>query len=293
MIKSMTGFGAGNCENESYKIHVEVKSVNQKFLDVDFHMPRCLNPFEDAMKRRIRNYASRGKMDINVNFQDKREQKKEISIDKNLAIAYHRALNEMSDLLHLARPDDVCQIAAYPEVLMLEDMNEGMEDCEAVLFEALDAAMERLVQMREVEGRNMYDDFQKRLVVLDGYVDSIAGLAPQIVEHYRARLQKVLSELLDKQDIDETRIIQETAIYADKINYTEEIVRIRSHFKQFRRILDTRDVPVGRKLDFLVQEMNREINTIASKANNVEAAQLTVDVKSEIEKIREQIQNIE
>ena len=293
MIKSMTGFGAGNCENESYKIHIEVKSVNQKFLDLDFHMPRCLNPFEDAMKRRIRTYASRGKMDVNVNFQDKREKKKEIRVDKNLAIAYHKALNEMSDLLHLARPDDVCEIAAYPEVLRLEDMDEGLEDCETVLLEALDAAMERLVQMREVEGRNIYEDFQKRIAVLEGYVENISGLAPQIVAHYRERLQKTLSELLDKQDIDETRIIQETAVYADKINYTEEVVRIRSHFKQFRRIIDTTDVPVGRKLDFLIQEMNREINTIASKANNVEAAQLTVDVKSEIEKIREQIQNIE
>ena len=293
MIKSMTGFGAGNCENESYKIHIEVKSVNQKFLDLDFHMPRCLNPFEDAMKRRIRTYASRGKMDVNVNFQDKREKKKEIRVDKNLAIAYHKALNDMSDLLHLARPDDVCEIAAYPEVLRLEDMDEGLEDCETVLLEALDAAMERLVQMREVEGRNIYEDFQKRIAVLEGYVENISGLAPQIVAHYRERLQKTLSELLDKQDIDETRIIQETAVYADKINYTEEVVRIRSHFKQFRRIIDTTDVPVGRKLDFLIQEMNREINTIASKANNVEAAQLTVDVKSEIEKIREQIQNIE
>lgn len=293
MIKSMTGFGAGDCENESYKIHIEVKSVNQKFLDLDFHMPRCLNPFEDAMKRRIRTYASRGKMDVNVNFQDKREKKKEIRVDKNLAIAYHKALNEMSDLLHLARPDDVCEIAAYPEVLRLEDMDEGLEDCETVLLEALDAAMERLVQMREVEGRNIYEDFQKRIAVLEGYVENISGLAPQIVAHYRERLQKTLSELLDKQDIDETRIIQETAVYADKINYTEEVVRIRSHFKQFRRIIDTTDVPVGRKLDFLIQEMNREINTIASKANNVEAAQLTVDVKSEIEKIREQIQNIE
>ena len=293
MIKSMTGFGAGDCENESYKIHIEVKSVNQKFLDLDFHMPRCLTPFEDAMKRRIRTYASRGKMDVNVNFQDKREKKKEIRVDKNLAIAYHKALNEMSDLLHLARPDDVCEIAAYPEVLRLEDMDEGLEDCETVLLEALDAAMERLVQMREVEGRNIYEDFQKRIAVLEGYVENISGLAPQIVAHYRERLQKTLSELLDKQDIDETRIIQETAVYADKINYTEEVVRIRSHFKQFRRIIDTTDVPVGRKLDFLIQEMNREINTIASKANNVEAAQLTVDVKSEIEKIREQIQNIE
>ena len=135
--------------------------------------------------------------------------------------------------------------------------------------------------------------FQQRLGVLEGYVEKIAALGPQIVEHYRERLNKTLKELLAAQDIDENRIIQETAIYADKVNYTEEIVRLQSHFKQFREILAAADAPVGRRLDFLVQEMNREINTTASKANSTEAAQLSVDVKSEIEKLREQIQNIE
>lgn len=293
MIKSMTGFGMGDCENESYKIHIEVKSVNQKFLDIDFHMPRCLNLFEAVLKKTIQTYASRGKMDVNVIFWDKREKKKQIRVDKNLAIAYHKALNNMSDLLHLARPDDVCEIATYPDVLTLEDMGDSLEGCEDVLLGALDGAMKRFVEMREAEGANICADFQKRLVLLEDYVTKVAVLAPKIVEFYRTRLQKTMDELLARQDIDETRIIQETAIYADKVNYTEEIVRIRSHFKQFKKIIDNADAPVGRKLDFLVQEMNREINTIASKANNTEAAQLAVDVKSEIEKLREQIQNIE
>ncbi len=293
MLRSMTGFGAGDAENESYRIHVEVKSVNQRYLDIDVHMPRLLNPFEEPMKKRIKAYASRGKMDLNVTFVDKRDKQKIIRVDKSLAVAYHKALNEMSDLLHLARPDDVCEIAAYPDVITMEETADSLEGCEEILMAALDAALKNFMAMREAEGANIEADFQQRLGVLEGYVEKIAALGPQIVEHYRERLNKTLKELLAAQDIDENRIIQETAIYADKVNYTEEIVRLQSHFKQFREILAAADAPVGRRLDFLVQEMNREINTTASKANSTEAAQLSVDVKSEIEKLREQIQNIE
>ena len=293
MLRSMTGFGAGDAENESYRIHVEVKSVNQRYLDIDVHMPRLLNPFEEPMKKRIKAYASRGKMDLNVTFVDKRDKQKIIRVDKSLAVAYHKALNEISDLLHLARPDDVCEIAAYPDVITMEETADSLEGCEEILMAALDAALKNFMAMREAEGANIEADFQQRLGVLEGYVEKIAALGPQIVEHYRERLNKTLKELLAAQDIDENRIIQETAIYADKVNYTEEIVRLQSHFKQFREILAAADAPVGRRLDFLVQEMNREINTTASKANSTEAAQLSVDVKSEIEKLREQIQNIE
>ena len=293
MLRSMTGFGAGDAENESYRIHVEVKSVNQRYLDIDVHMPRLLNPFEEPMKKRIKAYASRGKMDLNVTFVDKRDKQKIIRVDKSLAVAYHKALNEMSDLLHLARPDDVCEIASYPDVITMEETADSLEGCEEILMAALDAALKNFMAMREAEGANIEADFQQRLGVLEGYVEKIAALGPQIVEHYRERLNKTLKELLAAQDIDENRIIQETAIYADKVNYTEEIVRLQSHFKQFREILAAADAPVGRRLDFLVQEMNREINTTASKANSTEAAQLSVDVKSEIEKLREQIQNIE
>ena len=245
------------------------------------------------MKKRIKAYASRGKMDLNVTFVDKRDKQKIIRVDKSLAVAYHKALNEMSDLLHLARPDDVCEIAAYPDVITMEETADSLEGCEEILMAALDAALKNFMAMREAEGANIEADFQQRLGVLEGYVEKIAALGPQIVEHYRERLNKTLKELLAAQDIDENRIIQETAIYADKVNYTEEIVRLQSHFKQFREILAAADAPVGRRLDFLVQEMNREINTTASKANSTEAAQLSVDVKSEIEKLREQIQNIE
>ncbi len=293
MLRSMTGFGSGDYEDDDYKLHIEVKSVNQRYLEINMHMPHGLAALEADAVKLIRTYASRGKLDVNVNFLDKREKEQCIRVDKSLAIAYHKALNEMSDLLHLARPDDVSTVANYPEVLTL---SEGMLDiarARTALLTALRTALDGFLVMREAEGRNLQQDFVGRLDTLQELVGKIAAFAPEIVVAYRERLQKTICELLAKDAIDETRIIQETAIYADKINYTEEVVRLQSHFQQFRSMIEDPAEPMGRKLDFLVQEMNREVNTIASKANCAEAAQLVVDCKSEIEKIREQIQNVE
>ncbi|MBQ4152546.1 MAG: YicC family protein, partial [Schwartzia sp.] len=183
-------------------------------------------------------------------------------------------------------------VAAFPDIIKVEDNEESFEGLEAVLAEAMDGALRNLTHMREEEGANLKQDFIDRLERMENMVERIAGLAPQIVAAYRERLQKTLGELLSAEEIDQNRIIQETAIYSDRVNFTEEMVRLKSHFAQFRKILES-DEPVGRKLDFLIQEMNREINTTASKANNAEAAQIVVDVKSEIEKLREQIQNLE
>ena len=169
----------------------------------------------------------------------------------------------------------------------------SLDGCESVLFPAMEQAMERLDAMRKKEGANLQRDFSRRVEALEGMVDEIAALAPGIVEAHRQRLRKMMEELLADREFDEARVIQETAIYADKINYTEEIVRLKSHFQQFRQMVEQSEGSVGRKLDFLIQEMNREANTIGSKANNAVAAQIVVDIKSEIEKLREQVQNIE
>ncbi|MBQ3971853.1 MAG: YicC family protein [Selenomonadaceae bacterium] len=288
----MTGFGAAETENESYKVHVEVKSVNQRFLDLAFHMPRLLNVWEDELRNRIKEKAARGKMDVYVTLVDKREMEACVRVNHGLAKGYHGALNEISDLLHLPRNGDVTAIAAYPDVLVMEERT-SLEGCEEVLFPALEQALESLDAMRQREGMNIQQDFQQRLAELESMVDKVSALAPEIVEAYRQRLQKMMAELLADKDFDETRIIQETALYADKVNYTEEIVRLKSHFQQFRQMVAAAEGPVGRKLDFLIQEMNREANTIGSKANNAAAAQIVVDIKSEIEKLREQVQNIE
>ena len=293
MLKSMTGFGAGIAETEDYRAAIEVKAVNQRYLDLDIRAPHVLDPFLEAMKNKVKAYASRGKLTISVQFLDKREHVREIRLDKPLAIAYHKALNEISDLLHLPRPDDVRTISAYPGVLTAMDTQEGLEGADEVLLSALDQAMRQFTEMREKEGENLKADFLKRIELLAKHVEEVAALGPEIVRQYRERLETMVKEALAGAEIDEARIIQETAMYSDRVNFTEEIVRLRSHFEQFRTILEKAEAPVGRKLDFLIQEMNREVNTTASKANNVCAAQIAVEMKSEIEKLREQVQNIE
>ncbi|MDD6127262.1 MAG: YicC/YloC family endoribonuclease [Selenomonas sp.] len=292
MLKSMTGYGEGAAESADWKVRVEVKTVNQRFLDIAFHTPKLLNAEEAHMRDRIKQTVARGKLDLFVTVEDLREKSAEIRVDRKLALAYHQALNEMSDLLRVARPDDVATIASYPDVLSVEE-TASFEGGEPVLDEALDKALSALDTMRQTEGENLKQDFLHRIETLSGFVEKLRTLAPDIVAHYRERLQATMDELLSAEDIDETRIIEETALYADKVNFTEEVVRLESHFAQFRAIIEGADAPVGRKLDFLIQEMNREANTIGSKCQSAEAAQTVVDMKSEIEKLREQVQNIE
>ena len=271
MIKSMTGFGAGDAETADFKVHIEVKAVNQRFLETNYHMPYSMNMFENQLTKKIKEYASRGKLDINIRFQDLRDKAVTVKVDKGLAAA---------------------QIASYPDVLKLNEENADLEAAQPVLMQAMEQALESFVAMREAEGQNIQRDLLARIGTLENFVGELEKLAPEIVAAYRQRLENLLREYLAKEDIEESRIIQEVALFTDKVNYTEETVRLRSHFDQFRQII-TAGEPVGRKLDFLIQEMNREINTVASKANSAGAAQFVVDVKSEIEKIREQIQNIE
>jgi len=292
MLKSMTGYGAGERENDSYRVHVEIRAVNQRFLEVSFRMPRCMFPWEDAMRKHIKKAAARGKLEVQIVFEDKREHAASIRVNRSLALAYQKALNELSDLLHIARVDDVAMIADRPDVLAVEE-NRVMEGLDEILLSALDEALRGLDAMRSKEGEHLARDFSHRLEILERLVDEVEALAPDIVSDHRNRIEKTLKELLSAEQIDEARIIQETALYADKVNFTEEVVRLRSHFAQFRSIQRDAGDSVGRKLDFLIQEMNREANTIGSKANQAAAARIVVEIKSEIEKLREQVQNIE
>ena len=292
MIKSMTGFGAGDAETADFKVHIEVKAVNQRFLETNYHMPYSMNMFENQLTKKIKEYASRGKLDINIRFQDLRDKAVTVKVDKGLVAAYGQALQEISSQLELSAPVTAAQIASYPDVLKLNEENADLEAAQPVLMQAMEQALESFVAMREAEGQNIQRDLLARIGTLENFVGELEKLAPEIVAAYRQRLENLLREYLAKEDIEESRIIQEVALFTDKVNYTEETVRLRSHFDQFRQII-TAGEPVGRKMDFLIQEMNREINTVASKANSAGAAQFVVDVKSEIEKIREQIQNIE
>ena len=292
MLKSMTGFGVGDCETAEYKVHTEVKTVNQRYLDVEIHAPHSLSALEIEIRKLVKKYIARGKADVYLTVTDKRPNSRKIRVDKDLAIAYYKALNDMSDCLHLTRTDDVIEIAKCPDVLQVEE-TENLTAAREVIEQALQQSLEKVSRMREEEGRNLEKDFSARLDRLRDYVKQLQQLAPEITAAYRERLQKVMTECLAGKEPDETRLIQEVAVYADKVNYTEEIVRLESHFAQFEEIVGNAAEPVGRKLDFLVQEMNREINTAGSKANSAAAAKIVVAVKSEIEKIREQLQNIE
>ena len=292
MLKSMTGYGEGTAESADWKIRAEVKTVNQRYLDIAFHTPKLLNAEEAHMRDAIKRTVARGKLDLFLTVEDLREKSVTIRVNRTLAQAYQQALNEMSDLLRVTRPDDVATIASYPDVLTAEEQT-SFDGGEAVLDEALGKALAALDTMRKAEGANLEKDFLQRVDALAVFVQKLKALAPDIVASYRERLKATVADLLASENIDETRIIEETAIYADKVNFTEEVVRLESHFAQFRAILADANGPVGRKLDFLIQEMNREANTIGSKGQSAAAAQTVVDMKSEIEKLREQVQNIE
>ena len=291
MLKSMTGFGTGEAENSDYRVRAEIRSVNQRFLELSFRMPRILYPWEEAMRKCLKNRITRGKLEILISFSDMRDSAVSVRVNKALVLAYQKALNDMCGLLKMARPDEVSAVANYPDVITVEN-NASLEGIEEVLLPALETALEELDLMRTREGEAIDRDFDERLGTLGRFLDELEDLAPGIVSDYRSRIEKGISEMLSSENIDNDRILQETAIYADKVDFTEEIVRLRSHFDQFRLIKES-GTPVGRKLDFLTQEMNREVNTVGSKAYSANAARIVVEMKSEIEKLREQIQNIE
>lgn len=293
-MRSMTGFGRGEIETADYKITVELKTVNHRYLDINIRLPQVLSSMEDKIRKFMSASLCRGRSDIFVSLQEKAAAGRQILVDKELAIAYHNALRDLSNSLYLPEPVDVYQIAQQPGVVTF--LNAGYDDIQLWqdLQQALGQALEQLLTMRRIEGSNMARDLNERIEKLHNIVEDVEKCAPVVIAEYRSRLKERLSQLLpDEIKLDETRIIQETALFADRVNFTEEIVRLRSHLGQFRKTIMSDEASIGRKLDFIVQEMNRETNTIASKANDFEITNLTVEAKSEIEKIREQIQNIE
>ena len=299
MVKSMTGFGRGCYEEDNFSIAIEIKSVNHRYSETAIRLPHFLNPLEDKIRKTILASVSRGRIDVFVTARYTAQGAVEVTVDKSLAEAYHNALREIGGAIGIQSPSiseqaEILYLARCPEVITAK---EGVFDCEAYwpkIKGAVDEAVNALISMRETEGRNIVADFYKRLDLIEHSVLEIEKRSPQIVEEYQAKLSDRLDALLADKKIsaDPDRVLQEVAIFADRVSITEEIVRLKSHLRQFRIILESPN-PVGRKLDFLVQEFNREANTIASKANDFELAKIVVDVKAEIEKIREQIQNIE
>lgn len=299
MVKSMTGFGRGSFEEENFSVTVEIKSVNHRYNEIAIRLPHFLNPLEDKIRKTILASISRGRVDVFVTARYTATGAVNVSVDKPLALAYHTALLEVGDAIGITSPNisdqaEILYLARCPDVITAK---EGLFDCDGYwpkIEQAVDQAVGALVSMREAEGKNIVGDFYKRLDLIEQHVLEIEKRSPLAVAEYQAKLTERLDALLADKKIsaDPDRVLQEVAIFADRVSITEEIVRLKSHIRQFRLILESAQ-PVGRKLDFLVQEFNREANTIGSKANDFELAKTVVEVKAEIEKIREQIQNIE
>lgn len=294
MLKSMTGFGRGEYIDSTHRIVVEIKAVNHRYNEIVIRMPKTFGSLEDKIRRSIANTILRGRIDAFITVDEYGEKKRTVRVDKELAIAYHNAMRELAGIVEMPASDNIFHLARYPDVLKVEEMAEDVEQVWPKLNTAIESAIVNLMKMRETEGTNIERDLLERVAKLYTYIASVEDRAPQILIEYRERLLVRMRELLAAAgaEPDETRLIQETALFADRTNVTEEIVRLKSHLSQFKATVTATEA-VGRKLDFIVQEINRETNTIASKANDSTIANVVVEIKSEIEKIREQIQNIE
>lgn len=288
----MTGFGRGKYEKEGRNYSVEIKSVNHKYSDISIRMPRFLNSFEEKMRKRISASISRGKIDVFVNFENYSSEGNHIHFNNELAKEYIKGLEELAKETGISYEVKLMDIAKMPEILKLEeDENEELIGNELMI--ALDEALENFVQMRQVEGEKLAQDMQKRILYVEEKVSEIEKYSGTLVEEYMQKLESRVKELMDTKVVDENRLAQEIVIFSDKSSIEEELTRLKSHIQQFKSFLAEGKSPIGKKFDFLIQEMNREINTIGSKANCLEITNGVIDVKTEIENIREQVQNIE
>jgi len=286
----MTGYGAGTAETTDYRVVVEMKAVNQRFLEIAPHMPRAFGAWEGDLRELIRTRVARGKLDVYVSFEDRSEKRYAVHVNEELARAYYAALGRVARAVDAPLSDGVRMTAAYEGVITISE-DADLSGARTVFLDAAARALEALDVMRLAEGAHIVHDFEKRLARLEAQREEVKRHAPQIVADYRAHLTEVLAEFRTVTP-DETRIMQEAALYADRVNVTEELVRLASHFAQFRTIL-AEEEPVGRRLDFLLQEINRETNTIGSKVNSAAIQQVVVAMKNEVEKLREQVQNLE
>ena len=292
MIKSMTGFGRGSYEIDGRKYIVEIKSVNHKYGDVSVKLPRYLISLEDGIRKKVSSNISRGKIDVFVTFEDYSEKFTNIRINKTLAKEYLKQFKELSDETGLEFSLNLIDVSKLPDVLKLEELSDAQDLISTELNFALEMAIKNFVEMREQEGEKLISDMKKRIDWIEEKVEEISGFSSTLVPEYIEKLENRVKEYLQTDVIDEARLAQEIVIYSDKCSIEEELTRLRSHISQFNNLLNGNS-PIGKKFDFLVQEMNREINTIGSKANSLEITNRVIEVKTEIENIREQVQNIE
>lgn len=292
MLKSMTGFGRAVKEIEGYIITVEIRSVNHRYFEFTSRIPRQYGFLDEKLKSYINSRVARGKVECCVTIEALDTDSAEVLINKTLASAYVSALKEIADEYNLKEDFGATAISRFQDVLVVKKADEDADRIWGFVKEVADEAIDKFIEMRTVEGAKMKADIQSRGEFIIKCVEFIESRSPQTVKEYNAKLVERVHEIIGDATLDEARILQEVAIYADKVAVAEETVRLRSHIDQLNTFLCA-DEPVGRKMDFLVQEINRETNTIGSKANDIDIARKVVDIKAEVEKIREQIQNIE
>lgn len=292
MIKSMTGFGRCEVQEAERKITVEMKSVNHRYLDVNIKMPKKLNFFESSIRSELKNYIQRGKVDIFITYEDYTESNVCVKYNRELAAEYMSYLNKMAEDFALDNDVRVSCLSRYPEVLSMEEQTVDEEALWQLLSKALKGAAEGFVETRIKEGENLKNDLVAKLNGMLTHVDFITERSPIIIAEYRQKLEDKVKELLEDTKIDENRLLMEVTIFADRVCVDEELVRLKSHIEATRDTL-LNGGSIGRKLDFIAQEMNREANTILSKSNDLEISNRAIELKTEIEKVREQIQNIE
>lgn len=293
MIKSMTGFGRCEVQDESRKFTVEMKSVNHRYLDANIRMPKKLNFFETAVRSLLKQSVQRGKVDIFITYEDLSEQQVSLKYNEVLAAEYLSYFEKMQEKYSLENDIRVSTLSRYPEVLTMEEQAVDEEELWKGLKKALDGAIRQFVETRTSEGEHLREDLIEKLDNMLKLVGCIEERSPQIIAEYRDKLETKVKELLADTQMEDSRIAAEVVIFADKICTDEEVVRLRSHIVHMKDTLVSDDSGIGRKLDFIAQEMNREANTILSKANDLEISNIGIELKTEIEKVREQIQNIE
>ena len=291
MINIRTWYGRAKLSKDDREYQIEIKSVNHRYLDISVRIPKQLSYLEETIKKEIAKKVKRGKIDVFVTFENNSLEGKEIKINTELAKAYIDELKKLAEKENILSDIQVTEISKYPDVLNIQSSQDDEKITEEVL-ETITIATDNLVQMRETEGNKISEDLLKRLNIINKKVEEIAKLSTGLIEEYVVKLEERIKEILKNQEIDKTRLAQEVVIYADKCSIEEEVTRLNSHISQFKNLLNSNEA-IGKKLDFIIQEMNRETNTIGSKANNLEITNGVIDIKTEIENIREQVQNIE
>lgn len=292
MIQSMTGFGRGEAANDNYKLTIEMKSVNHRYLDISIRLPRKLNYFETVIRNQVKEFATRGKIDIYVNFEDLTGKSGAIRYNPEVASAYLEGIRQIADDFGLNNQTNAYQLSRFPDVFKTEEQAMDEDMIVELLTDAMRMAGTHFVESRALEGEKLYHDILDKLTHMDMLIDEITKRTPKMVEEYRQKLITRVQQLLGDAKIDENILATELVIYSDKICVDEEMVRLHTHILHMKETFAKAE-PMGRKLDFLIQEMNREANTTLSKANDMDISNYGIDLKTDIEKIREQIQNIE